>query len=196
MRHVCRFVTAASLLAIATPVAAQVSLVSAKPLPLVVQPMPPPSTMLGSFRPKPGSLVTIGYDELNLRETGIWGDVREVRDATGALGRGVQLRISESQNLVPSFVDADEIPALLQGLDALIAVTENPTQFRSFELRYTTKDSLAFVAYDTSTGSIGYLIQAGNPARATMRNLGTAQMLKIRTMFETALQKLNQVSGR
>ena len=172
------------------------SLASVKPLPLVVQPVPTPATTLGGFHPEAGSLVILGYDELSVPDARIWGDVREVRDGTGTRARGVQLLISEFENRERPFVDADELPALLRGLDALLAVTENPTSFKKFEVRYTTRDNLAFVAYNTDAGSVGYLIQSGSPARVTVQNLGTAQMLKVRTMFETALQKLNQVSGR
>jgi len=195
VRHITPIIAAASLALMTVPVAAQVSVRTVTPQPIAVEPIPPPATNLGSFHPEPGSLVTMGYDDITVAGTRIWGDVREVRDATGTRARGVQLVISEGDRRELPFVDGDELPGLLRGLDALLAVSENPTRFKSFEVRYTTRDNLAFVAYNTATGSIEYLIQAGSPARIAVDRMSTDQLLKIRTMFETALQKLNQVSG-
>jgi len=195
VRHLIPIATAASLAVLATPLAAQVSVLSTKPQPVVVQPLTVSTTELGSFRPEPGALVTLGYDWLTSGHTYITGDVREARDATGVRARGVQLTIREMDKIELPFVDADEIPALLRALGSLLSVTENPTRFQRFEVRYSTRDNLTFVAYNSPTGSIEYLIQAGSPARVTVHKLGTDQLLKVREMFETALLKLNQVSG-
>src|SRR4051812_28146106 len=105
-------------------------------------PPPPPATKIEAFKPAAGSVVTMAYDELG-GVSGISVDVREFREAARAPVRGLVVEVTESQYREErSFVDADEIPELLRGIDALLGVNSNPTQFESFEVRYTTKGEL------------------------------------------------------
>ncbi|MDP9112443.1 MAG: hypothetical protein M3O20_02040, partial [Acidobacteriota bacterium] len=95
-----------------------------------------PATKMEAFKPTAGSVLTLGYDELG-RVSGISVDVREMRDSKGANARGLLVEITESQfRKERSFVDADEIPELIKGFDALLDVKDNPTQFKQFEVRY------------------------------------------------------------
>src|SRR5262245_65443573 len=81
---------------------------------------PPPATKLEGFKPSAGSLVTFGYDELGQGLVSV--DVRELRDSKGLIVRGLVVEVIENQYRTErSFVDADEIPELLKGIDALLA---------------------------------------------------------------------------
>lgn len=73
----------------------------------------------------------------------------------------------------------------------MLALTGNPTQFRKFETRYTTKGNLAFLAYNNALGAIEFSVQAGRPVQASVVNLDAVDMLKIRGLLDTAYQKLN-----
>jgi len=46
-------------------------------------------------------------------------------------------------------VDADEVGELLKGFDALLEVKANPTQFKNFEVRYTTRGELQLTAFSS-----------------------------------------------
>jgi len=72
-------------------------------------------------------------------------DAQERTNAKGARVSGVfveskELGTSRLEREGRWFVDADEIPELLKGLDALLAIKANPTQFKMFEVQHTTRD--------------------------------------------------------
>ena len=48
-----------------------------------------------------------------------------------------------------AFIDADEIPKLVKGIDALLDVSSNPTSFENFEVRYSTKGDLQITGFNS-----------------------------------------------
>ena len=153
-------------------------------------PAPPAATKMEGFKPAAGSVVVFGYDELGTLG-GISVDVREMRDARGNGVRGLLVEVTESQyRKEQAFVDADEIPELLKGFDALLEVKTNPTSFKNFEVRYTTKGELQLTAFNSSGGSILYAVQTGRTLKAQRVGLGAADMQKLRALFDAAAQKL------
>ena len=150
----------------------------------------PPATKIEAFKPSAGSVVTLAYDELG-GVGGISVDVRELRDASSksATVRGLLVEVIESQYRVErSFVDADEIPELLRGIDALLEVKNNPTSFQNFEVRYTTKGELRIVAFN-SRSDIKYSVDAGRTLKAS-RHINADDMRKLRGIFAAAQAKL------
>lgn len=130
------------------------------------------ATKLEAFKPSAGSLVTLAYDDLGDINFGrVRVDVREVRDSKGSVVRGVLVRVSDSQfHQEEAFVDPDEIPELLRGIDAILRTRTNPTSFKSFELRYATRGELEVSAYNTDA-YVQYAIHAGRATKATALNL-------------------------
>jgi hypothetical protein len=182
-------------IAFLTNIAAQLSLVGyLSPHPLRAQEPPvasvappnlPPATKLEAFKPAAGSILTIGYTQLG-KVSGVRVDVREMKDANGNTVRGLLVDVTESQYREErSFVDADEIPELLKGLDALLAVNSNPTRFEQFEVRYTTRGELEITAFNSSQGGIQYAVEAGRTLKA-QRFLGAGDMRKFRDMVQRA----------
>ena len=152
--------------------------------------VPPPATKMEGFKPAAGSVLVFGYDELG-SVGGISVDVREMRDAQGRGVRGLVVEVTESQyRKERSFVDADEIPELLKGFDALLEVKANPTSFKNFEVRYTTKGELQLTAFNSSNGPVMYAVQTGRTLKAQRLGLGASDMQKLRGLFEAAAQKL------
>ncbi|HWH50198.1 MAG TPA: hypothetical protein VN651_01545 [Gemmatimonadaceae bacterium] len=151
----------------------------------------PPATKLEAFKPSAGSVLTIGYTELG-HINGVAVDVREMRDVKGADARGVVVEVTESQyRSERSFVDADELPELIRGIDALLATTTNPTAFTQFEVRYTTHGDLQLTAFNKSrTGDIGFAVQAGRTLTAQDLSLSTKDIQQLRAMFVAAQTKL------
>jgi hypothetical protein len=151
-------------------------------------PPPPPATKIEAFKPAAGSVVTMAYNELG-EVSGISVDVREFREAVRAPVRGLVVEVTESQYREErSFVDADEIPELLRGIDALLEVKTNPTQFENFEVRYTTKGELRITAFNTGS-DIKYAVEAGRTLKAT-RHIDVDDMRKLRAIFAAAETKL------
>jgi hypothetical protein len=158
------------------------------------QPPQPPATKMEAFQPAAGSVVTFGYDNLGGNVFGISVDVREMRDSKGADARGLLVEVTESEyRKESSFVDMDEIPELLKGFDALMQVSANPTQFKNFEVRYTTRGGLRLTAFNDNRGKLMYAIEVGQYTKAQKLPLTVAQMQALRSEFDVGLQKLSSL---
>jgi len=175
------------LIAVALPACNGTS--QAPPVTGVVQQTPSAATKIEGFKPAVGSVMTLGYDELG-SVGAIELEVREMRDSKGADVKGLLVRISESEyKKGQAFIDADEIPELLKGIDAILEVNTNPTSFKNFEVRYTTRGALQFTAFNNSSGNISYAVQAGRVAEA-QKFIDAADMRKLRAIFVVAQTKL------
>lgn len=145
-------------------------------------------TKLEAFKPAAGTIVTVGYDELGAVK-GISVDVRELR-AGATTVRGLVVQVTESQYRDErSFVDADEVAELIRGVDALLEVKGNPTSFKNFEVRYTTRGDLQLTAFNSADGSLSYAVRAGRVAGA-QRFITAADMQRLRGMLVAAQAKL------
>jgi hypothetical protein len=150
-----------------------------------------PATRLEAFKPSAGSLVTVAYDQLGDLAFGrVRADVRELRDSKGGVVRGVLVRVSDSQyHQEQAYIDPDEIPELLRGIDAILRTRSNPTSFSAFELRYVTRGALEVSAYNTDA-YVQYAIQAGRVTTATALNLNRDDIVKFRAMLVAASDRL------
>ncbi len=200
MRGLRCFVIAAALLWLATPAAAQPGGVSNQigvppnlPLPIIVQPAPLPATKLELFQPEAGAIVTIGHELLGVIARGrVFVDVRDMRDTKGNMAGGASLSISESATREErAFIDIDELPGVLRNFEALLKYSANPTPFKRFEARFTTRGNLSFVAYSNPSGAIEYALQVNKVPLATILNIESGDMLKLHALLEQAVQKLN-----
>jgi hypothetical protein len=93
-------------------------------------------------------------------------------------------------------VDADEIPELLKGFDALLAVQSNPTPFDNFEVRYTTRGELEVAAYSSERGDVRFAVQAGRrPLTARRLGIDATELLRLRSSFQAASLKLQAAAS-
>jgi len=159
-------------------------------------PAAPPATKMEGFKPADGSVVTFGYDDLG-RVGAISVDVRELSDSKGTTVRGLLVEVVQGEYRdEKSFVDADEIPELLKGFDALLAVSVNPTSFKNFEVRYTTHGGLQLTAFNDNRGRIEYAVQAGEFTKAQSLGLSSGDMQKLKGLFEAAEQKIEALQKK
>jgi hypothetical protein len=152
------------------------------------------------FRAPVGALVTVGHEVLGeVAEISV--DARELHDSTGGRVRGVVVEVTaeekaprQSASRQPtsqeSYVDVDELPALLQGIDQLLTVTGNPTQFRNFEMYYATKGDLELTASSSRNRGVVYSVQVGRLAKARRDGLTGGELKQFRTLIEAASQRL------
>lgn len=155
-----------------------------------VNQIPPPPTKLEGFEPTPGMIVTMGRDELG-SVRGVSVDVREMRETGRTPVRGLVVEVMDSQT-ERSYIDEDELPALLKGVAALLDVSTNPTQFQSFEVRYVTRGSLEITAFNRSS-QVLYTVQVGRLETAKNSGLTITEMKQLRELFAMAAQKLASV---
>ena len=196
MRSLRCFVTVAALFGLATPAAAQgvpVGVPPNNPLPVVVQPAPSPTTVLETFQPYGlDSILTVGHEILGAIGRGrVLVEVRDMRDSGGRKAGGVMMTLAESTGRDERvFIDFDEFPSLFGKLDALLKITANPTPFKRFESRFSTRGNVSFVAYSNSIGTIEYALQVNKLPLATISSIDSADILKLRALLEQAQQKL------
>jgi hypothetical protein len=108
--------------------------------------------------------------------------------------RGLLVDVTENEyRRERAFVDSDEIPELLKGFDAILSVSSNPTQFKSFEVRYKTRGGLELTAFNGTRGAVMYAVQAGKITKAEVLGVSAGDMQKLRATFDTALQKLSSL---
>jgi hypothetical protein len=141
-------------------------------------------------------VVTLGYDDLGTvasltGEGRIAVDVREIRDTRGVVVRGLVVEVIERKDRRDrSFIDADEVPELISGLDALLSVKTNPTSFRKFEVTYRTRGEFEVTALNTNREDILYSVTAGRIRKAQVSGIPPGDLQKLKAMFESAAQKL------
>jgi hypothetical protein len=149
------------------------------------QQAPPPATKLEAFMPAAGTVLVMGYTVTGVVE-GISVQARQLRAVNGGVVQGLVVQVTQSEyRQERAFVDADEISELLTGIDALQAVTSNPTSFSSFEVRYRTRGSLEITAFNTARGDIQYAVQAGRVTTA-QSFLSKGELSSLRGMFVIA----------
>lgn len=192
MRGVRDLLMASLVIGSAAPCLAQVGIAPNAPLPVVVQPAPVPATKLENFRPELGAIVTVGFEGLGgIGRSRLMVEVRDMRDSRGNTAGGVSITVVEGARLERTFIDVDELPGVLRSMDALLKISANPTAFKRFESRFTTRGNLSFVAYSNSAGAIEYALQVDEVPQATVMNVESVEMLRLRELLEQALQKLN-----
>jgi hypothetical protein len=166
-------------------------------------PSPPPATKLEAFQPVAGAVTTLGYDELGLISSSMTVnsslrvDVRQMQDAQGSAVRGIVVEIKESDGLyrvARSFVDEDELPELIKGIDALLTVKANPTSFKFFEVKYRTRGDLVLAVFNNNFGRIAYTVTAGRVFTES-RPVNESELRRLRDWFEAARQKLDSIKA-
>jgi len=181
------------LLAVAMPLAAQAPVARAGQAPVVAQPAPPPATKLEAFKPGFGAVGTLGFDEIG-SEGMVFVQAQELRSgrlsASGLLVDIRQVQYHREQ----AYVDIDEIPELLKGIDALLAIKANPTQFKNFEARYVTRGEMLLTAYNDPNGKPTFAIQTGHITKARMI-LSAGELAGIRELFAKGMKKLDEVAA-
>ena len=157
----------------------------------------PPATRLEGFGSTPGSVLTIGFDRLGGIE-GVFVEVRDMRDEHGGSASGVVVTVAEEGGRArqDAYVDADELPGLISGIDALTSANRNPTSFENYEVHYFTRGALLVSAVSTRAGGIVYAIEAGRVTKTIRTNVSSGEMIKLRGLFDAALQKLRTAAGR
>ena len=155
-----------------------------------------PPTRLEAFTPSAGSVAVLGFENLG-GLPGIAVEVREWRDGQKSYARGLIVEVTENEfRKERSFIDGDEIGGLLNGIDALLNVASNPTEFKNFEVRYTTRGNLQLSAFNSASGEIVYGIRVGRFATASRLGLSEMDIRQLRAVIAAAGQKLTSLPGR
>ena len=157
-----------------------------------------PKTKLEGFQAQTGTIVIKGYSEIGM--VAALGRVEvtamEFTDATTRRKQsGVLIEVKESGRLETSnrsFIDYDEVDALLTGLDYISKATTGVTKLGMFEATYKTKGYFSATTYSSKGGKIEAAVSSGY-IRASSVFLSLQQLGELRTLIAQAKQKLDSV---
>ena len=189
-----RRLLAVAFVAMATPLLAQ----SEPPLDPA-----PPRTRLEAFALQEGAVIVLGYSRMG-EVRGQFGSsvVVESKEftnvSTGQKERGLTLEVRERsrpEREFVSYVDDDEIPALLKGLEYLVKVDRSATPFEGFQADYRTRGEMEVSTYSTDGGSrVAAAVSAGTIRRGTAV-FTLNELDSIRTLVEAARVALEKSRG-
>ena len=160
--------------------------------PIIVGPPPPPATELEAFSPPAGSLVTVGHERVG-GIADIEVEVRDMRSSSGQHARGVVVSVREGNTPQQAFIDEDELDGLIHGIDALLAIGQNPTALRNFETSYATKGELIVTAGTLRNSNIMYAVVAGRVVKAEAGPLDAGVLQQLRNLIDAASRRLRML---
>jgi len=156
-----------------------------------------PTTKIEAFQANTGVVVVRGYTTVGILR-GLGGDVsvdaREYLDAGNQAKRvtGISISVKETGRLErenTSFIDADEIDSLLQGLDYISRVSKEITKQENFEAEYRTKGYFKVTVFNDSNGQLSLAISSGHIGK-TSAYLKMSQIQELKQLILTAKSKL------
>lgn len=159
--------------------------------------VPKPSTKLEAFQARTGVVIVRGFTTVGtIRGLGgnVTVDAREFRDAGHPNVRvtGISVTVKETTRLErenTSFIDADEIESLLEGLDYISKASKDVTTLKNFEVEYRTKGNFSLVVFNDSSGQLSVAVSSGRIGKTTAY-LKLAELSVLRNLFVTAKSKL------
>lgn len=155
-----------------------------------------PKTKIEAFQAQTGAVVIKGYSEIG--RVNAMGSVEvsamEFTDAsTSKKQTGVLIEIKAAgrlENEDRSFIDYDEISALLEGLDYIGRATADVTKLGQFEATYKTKGYFSATAFNNTSGKISAAVKSGYIRPATAY-LSLEQLKELRGFIAQAKEKLD-----
>lgn len=154
-------------------------------------------TKLEAFQAQSGAVIIKGYSEIGrVAALGfVTVTAMEFTDATsGRREAGVAIDIKEGGRLETkdrSFIDYDEIEALIKGIDYISRATNSVTKLEMFEAIYKTKGNFSAVAFNSSrSAKIETAVKTGHVRPATAY-LSLEQLSELRALVVQAKMKLD-----
>jgi len=155
-----------------------------------------PKTQLEAFGAETGAVIIKGYSEIGnvIGEGKVEVDCREFTNAkSGTKSYGIVIRVVDAERgSSSSFVDADEIPSLLAGIDYISKIQPSVTKLKNFEATYTTKGDFAATVYNRDDGRLSAVIKSGNFG-SSKAFFQMPKLLEVRALILKAKVKLDEI---
>jgi hypothetical protein len=141
------------------------------------------SSRVGGVRGEPGCVVAVESKEVKI-----------VGSGERALGITVEVRRLDGRDPGrTSYVDFEELPSLLSGLEYMGRLERSASSLDQLEADYRTKGGLAVTLYNTSSG-MKAVVASGVVGRATA-TLEFVDFLRLRQLLQSAYDALNVIQG-
>jgi hypothetical protein len=160
-----------------------------------------PKTKLEAFVAQDGVVVIRGFSKIG-EIRGQFGSsvVVESKEFTNAASgkreHGITVQVKEAGRLErdhTSYVDFDEIPSLIKGLEYIGKVDKSSTTLDQFQADYRTKGDLVVSTFNDASGSkVSVAVSSGVIGR-TNAYLALADLARIRELVQTAYSSLEKL---
>lgn len=164
---------------------------------------PTPKTKLEAFEAQSGAVIIRGFSKIG-ELPGVYGGAvtvqsKEFMNATTAKREfGVTLEVKETSRLErdnTSYVDYDEIPSLLRGIDYIGKIDKSITKLDNFQADYRTKGDLHVSTFSRSgSGEVMVAVTSGTIG-ATSVYLKIADLGKLRELIASAKARLDAIKA-
>lgn len=110
-------------------------------------------------------------------------------------GLGIEVETGDKyNNSASSYIDFDEIPSLIKGLEFISGIQKNPTNLENYEAKYQTRGGLEVINFNSFEG-IQAVIKAGRyNAKNAFIELKDLHIFK--TMIEDSHKKLQELKNK
>lgn len=157
-----------------------------------------PKTQLESFAAETGAVIVKGYSTIG-RLVGMGSIEVDAREFTNAQSRkktyGMVIEVKESGRLERSdrsFIDYDEIPSLIAGIDYISKIKSDVTKLKNFEATYSTKGDFSITVFNDQAGKLSAAVTSGRIGRASAY-FGIDQLSKLRELIVQAKEKIESI---
>jgi hypothetical protein len=157
-----------------------------------------PKTKLESFEAQEGFVIVQGFSRIAELHGTFGGTVTvsamEFTNATtGRRESGITIDVKEAGRLERSsrsFIDYDEIAALLKGIDYIGKVDRSVTRLENFQADYRTKGDLRVSTFNTGAGVIMFAVSSGRIGALSV-HLKFADLAIFRNYLSSAKDRLD-----
>lgn len=166
------------------------------------QRVPAPKTKLEAFEAQSGAVIIRGFSKIGeLR--GVYGgavtvESKEFMNANTAQREfGITLEVKETSRLErenTSYVDYDEIPSLLKGIDYIAKVDKSVTKLDNFQADYKTKGDLRISTFSSGSGEVMVAVKSGTIGGTTVY-LKVSDLGKLRELIASAKGRLDAIKA-
>lgn len=157
-----------------------------------------PKTKLEAFEAQEGVVIVQGFSSIGQLRGPLGGTVavvaKEFTNATtGKRESGIVIDIKEGGRLERSsrsFIDYDEIAALLKGIDYIAKVNKTVTKLENFQADYRTKGDLKISTFNTSGGDVMVAVASGRVG-STSVHINYTDLTVLRTLITSARERID-----
>lgn len=162
-----------------------------------------PRTQLEALQLKTGAVIVRGSQRVGVVRGQAQGRVEvaalEIIDTGGnRKARGLSLTIEEAGERgreAVAFVDYDELPGLIEGLESMSRLDRGETQFSNFEVSYRTRGNLVVSVFSTRSGIVRCIVSGGALAEAAV-TFPAEEVGNLRTLIATAKNRLDETRAK
>ncbi|MEA2017094.1 MAG: hypothetical protein U9N59_01490 [Campylobacterota bacterium] len=161
-----------------------------------------PTTKLEKIRDIKGSILVKGYQEIGAMRGKYSHSLKVLiyefnnkKSKVKTHGLSIEVDTGEKyNNEASSFVDYEEIPSLLKGLEFIGKINDNPTKLKNYEASYKTNGGVKITNFNSRSGNL-VAVQVGkySPKSAYFQ---PKELINLKKIISDSYKKLKKLKGK